>query len=441
MLDPVRDRPPEGSQPGGELSPGGHLRAEIERLGLDQVAVADAAGVSRQTINNIVNGRQPISRAMAAKLGRLTNRSSDYWMRSSFPGGGGRENSPINQPQTAPASDETAKIRARGVAVLVNHQITRAVKDGIIGIEPFDAGNVQMASLDLTLDDFIITSIGERIDISDGQTFTLKAGRTVNVCTKEWIELPLDYIARVGAMTKLAKYGIMTSHGFQVDPGFKGSLQFCLFNAGGNGFDLRSGIPIISLEIMPLSATPSSDQRASDHVRAASNRDTVISHFRNDICNRLIRDAIRSRVKIDDVPDGFSAEIVELGVELIEITAEAALDSAVKVALSALHSLCVNSRAAAKVSKKYTAFFGEIAERLYLSADQVRSAIACVGLPAENDDNPVVKLHNGEIAVIYLPPKSAKITLKHLAGQLGETPENLILLLCGLRGAGAPDQI
>ena len=67
-----------------ELTPGQHLRAEIERLGLDQVAVRKATGVSRQTINNIVNDRQPISRAMAGKLGRLTGRSSDYWLRASF---------------------------------------------------------------------------------------------------------------------------------------------------------------------------------------------------------------------------------------------------------------------------------------------------------------------------------------------------------------------
>src|SRR5262245_28622657 len=69
-------------QPG--LTPGEHLRREIERLNLDQVAVAEATGVSRQTINNIVNNRQDISRAMAAKLGRLTGRSSDYWLQSSF---------------------------------------------------------------------------------------------------------------------------------------------------------------------------------------------------------------------------------------------------------------------------------------------------------------------------------------------------------------------
>ena len=121
----------------GELTPGEHLRAEIERLGLDQVAVSQATGVSRQSINNIVNGRQPISRAMAGKLGRLTGHSSDYWLRASFPRTAGAA-------RTSAAASE-GEARPLGVGIMVNHQIVRAVKDGIIGIDPFDDAHVQPA--------------------------------------------------------------------------------------------------------------------------------------------------------------------------------------------------------------------------------------------------------------------------------------------------------
>jgi len=69
---------------GRQVSAAAHLRAEIERLGLNQGQVARNLRVSRQTISNIVNGRTPISRAMAGKLGRLTARAPDYWLRSSF---------------------------------------------------------------------------------------------------------------------------------------------------------------------------------------------------------------------------------------------------------------------------------------------------------------------------------------------------------------------
>lgn len=233
----------------GELTPGEHLRAEIERLGLDQVAVSQATGVSRQTINNIVNGRQPISRAMAGKLGRLTGHSSDYWLRSIF------AHAPALRTARGKQAVESSG-RPLGVGILVNHQIVRAVLDGVIGIEPFDEANVQMASIDFTLDDFVVAADGEKIDISDGQSFVLHCGQSIGVSTKEWLELPFDYVGRVGGRAALARGGIVTSHASQIDPGFKGNLQFCVFNAGLHDFALRSGEAIINVEIMPLSAMP-----------------------------------------------------------------------------------------------------------------------------------------------------------------------------------------
>ncbi len=326
-------------------------------------------------------------------------------------------------------------MRPLGVAVLVNHQIVRAVEEGVIGVEPFNRDNVQRASLDLTIDDFIITTEGECVDISEGQTFALKVGRTVNVGTKEWIELPLDYIARVGAMTEYAKLGLMTSHGFQIDPGFTGNLQFCLFNAGRKNFELRSGMPIISLEIMRLVATPSDDQRAADHVRAAVDRDAVVSYFRNDACSGAIRDAIGKRVKVEPVHDGFSAKIAELEIEVIETSADAALDCAVTGALAMLQSLRADPSAAVEARDRFLTFYAEIAERLYLSADQVLGAVACLGLRVADKGNPIVRLRNGASIHLQMPPNSARITLKHLARQLRMDPTELVLSLAGSAAA------
>lgn len=67
-----------------EVSAGAHLRSEIQRLGLDQVELAQVLGVTRQTINNVINGRYPISRALAGKLGRLSGQRADYWLQTSF---------------------------------------------------------------------------------------------------------------------------------------------------------------------------------------------------------------------------------------------------------------------------------------------------------------------------------------------------------------------
>lgn len=228
----------------GQLAPGAHLRAEIQRLGLDQVAVSKATGVSRQSINNIINGRQTISRAMAGKLGRLTGQSSDYWLRDSFPKKAGARS----------AANVTA--RAGGAGVLVNHQIVRAVKDGIIGIEPFAAKNLHAASIDLTLGATLTAAGGKRIDINRGKGLLLEPGRAVNASTQERIELPLDYLGRVGTVGRLAINGIVASHAFHIGPGFKGRVDFCLFNAGARPFRLRYRDPVLSLEIARLGATP-----------------------------------------------------------------------------------------------------------------------------------------------------------------------------------------
>lgn len=228
----------------GRATPGAHLRAELRRLGLDQVAVSKATGVSRQSVNNIINGRQPISRAMAGKLGRLTGHSSDYWLSESFSEGG-----------AAPYTADVAP-RIAGAGLLVNHQIARAVKDGIIGIKPFLPENLHATSIDLTLDETVIPTGGEQVDIDRAKGFVLAPGAAVSASTVESIELPRDYFGRPGATSALGQHGVIASTDFQIEPGFKGRLRFYLFNAGSDPFQLRAGDPVISLEISRLAAMP-----------------------------------------------------------------------------------------------------------------------------------------------------------------------------------------
>lgn len=208
----------------GRLTPGAHLRAEIERLGLDQVAVSKATGVSRQSINNIINSRQPISRAMAAKLGRLTGRNSDYWLRAFFSGD--------SEPQHI--------TEARLGGVLVDHQIVRAIKDGVIGIDPFNAGNVHAAAIDLTI----------------AKSLMLAASEVVTMRTKERIELPSDYLGRIGIADRLASAGVFSTQALQLEPGFKGRIGICLFNASKASVRLRIGEAVLRLEIVRLGTTP-----------------------------------------------------------------------------------------------------------------------------------------------------------------------------------------
>jgi deoxycytidine triphosphate deaminase len=428
MLDDLRGAAAAEFDTGVNLSPGQHLRAEIERLGLDQVAVSNATGVSRQLINNLVNDRQPVSRAMAGKLGRLTGHSSDYWLRSFFP----RASSASDRLGSDKPVEEERSGRPLGVGILVNHQIARAVRDGIISIEPFEEKNVQLASIDLTLDHYIRTMKGEKIDIANEQGYVLKPGQTVLVSTKEEIHFPPDYIGRVGAMTELARFGVATLHGFQVDPGFRGHLQLCIFNAAGKDLKLFSGDPIISLEIMPLSATPTPDERAAEHLRKAGDRKKMESVLHRDVCDRLIRDAIRTRVKVAPLNELFRAKIAELDIETFDGSGDAARDAAVRSALSGLKTLLAKPNSARDDLQKYTTFFEKIAEGLLLSAEQVQQALSYLDWGFEKGDALIVSLRDGTEAILPLPTETATVSLQHLAGQLKEKPLELILMIVGL---------
>jgi deoxycytidine triphosphate deaminase/addiction module HigA family antidote len=228
----------------GRATPGAHLRAELRRLGLDQVAVSKATGVSRQSVNNIINNRQPISRAMAGRLGRLTGHSSDYWLSEWFDETG------------AASSAKDAAPRAAGTGLQVNHQIERAIKDGIIVVAPFTPENLHATSIDLTLDATVTLPGGKEVSLAGTKDFMLAPGAAISASTQETIELPRDYYARPGAASALGRLGIVASTDFQLEPGFKGRLRFYLFNAGGAPFPLRAGEPVIALEIGRLAAMP-----------------------------------------------------------------------------------------------------------------------------------------------------------------------------------------
>lgn len=217
-------------------SPGAHLRAVLRRLGLDQVAVSKATGVSRQSVNNIINGRQPISRAMAGKLGRLTGHSSDYWLSEWF-------------------GQNARSGRRSAAAPLVNHEIARAVQKGVIAIKPFVSGHLRTASIDLTLGGEIVTG-DDKINLAHKKHLSLKPGCALRATTAEIIELPYDYLGRFGAIPRLTDGCVILSGDLHIEPGFKGSVRFVLFNAGPAAFPLRFGDAIGTLEVISLSAEP-----------------------------------------------------------------------------------------------------------------------------------------------------------------------------------------
>ncbi|MDP3899080.1 MAG: HigA family addiction module antitoxin [Mesorhizobium sp.] len=62
--------------------PGEHIRFDcLEPLGLSVTLAASKLGVSRQTLNNILNGKTGISPEMAIRLSKGFGGSAESWLR------------------------------------------------------------------------------------------------------------------------------------------------------------------------------------------------------------------------------------------------------------------------------------------------------------------------------------------------------------------------
>ncbi len=62
--------------------PGGHIREDcLKPLGLSVTAGSKILGVTRQALNNLVNGKSGISPEMAVRLAKAFGGSAEVWLR------------------------------------------------------------------------------------------------------------------------------------------------------------------------------------------------------------------------------------------------------------------------------------------------------------------------------------------------------------------------
>ena len=63
--------------------PGEMLQEDfLPDYGLTVAGLAEAAGVSRQSINELLRGRRAVSPAMALRLSRLFGNSAEFWLNA-----------------------------------------------------------------------------------------------------------------------------------------------------------------------------------------------------------------------------------------------------------------------------------------------------------------------------------------------------------------------
>jgi dCTP deaminase len=154
-------------------------------------------------------------------------------------------------------------------SVLSDGTIRRLVDEGRIRIEPWDAGLVQPASVDLLLGrSFRVfhnhrtaaidlrdppQNLTELITIDDEDAFVIHPGEFVLGVTREWVSLPDDVVARIEGKSSIGRLGLIVhaTAGF-VDPGFAGTLTLEITNLTRVPIKLWPGLPIAQLSFMAL---------------------------------------------------------------------------------------------------------------------------------------------------------------------------------------------
>src|SRR5919205_2690405 len=131
--------------------------------------------------------------------------------------------------------------------LLSDRDITAAIADGRLGIEPYDKEMIQPSSIDVRLDRFFrvfknhryphIDPAAQQPDLTrlvepDGEEpFILHPGEFVLGSSYEAVTLPDDIAARLEGKSSLGRLGLLThsTAGF-VDPGFSGHVTLELSN-------------------------------------------------------------------------------------------------------------------------------------------------------------------------------------------------------------------
>jgi dCTP deaminase len=154
-------------------------------------------------------------------------------------------------------------------SVLSDGTILQLVQEGRIRIDPWDPRLVQPASVDLRLGDSFRVfhnhrasaidlrqppeNLTEEVIVPADESFVIHPGEFCLGRTLEWVELPVDIVARIEGKSSLGRLGLIVhaTAGF-CDPGWKGTLTLELNNLTRVPIKLYPGLLIAQLSFMSL---------------------------------------------------------------------------------------------------------------------------------------------------------------------------------------------
>ncbi|HLS74091.1 MAG TPA: dCTP deaminase [Actinomycetaceae bacterium] len=156
--------------------------------------------------------------------------------------------------------------------ILSDRDITAAIKDGRLGIDPFEPELIQPASIDVRLDRVFRVfnnqshthinpserqdDLTSPVDVPAGEAFVLHPGEFALASTLEAVTVPSDLAARLEGKSSLGRLGLLThsTAGF-IDPGFSGHVTLELSNVANLPITLWPGMKIGQLCLFRLSST------------------------------------------------------------------------------------------------------------------------------------------------------------------------------------------
>jgi dCTP deaminase len=154
--------------------------------------------------------------------------------------------------------------------VLSDRTIRRLLRDGSIGIDPYDDDLLQPSSVDVRVDRFFrvfrnsrypyidvkepMDDLTELVEIDAEEPFILHPGEFVLGSTLERITLPDDLVARLEGKSSLGRLGLLihSTAGF-VDPGWDGHVTLELSNVANPPITIYYAMKIGQLSFVQLS--------------------------------------------------------------------------------------------------------------------------------------------------------------------------------------------
>lgn len=185
----------------------------------------------------------------------------------------------------------------------------RARAEGLI--EPYDPNRVMRGAYELGVgpEAYITSTSGERTKLAAGERVVIPPGQFGLLVTKETVTVPGDAMAFLSIKSTTKLQGLVNVSGFHVDPGYRNTLKFAVYNAGPQPIYLDQDQPMFLIWYAAL-------DRATEDLYTP--RPGLSPHITADDVKRIAGDVAspaQLKEQLDKVKAEFDKRLHELEVE------------------------------------------------------------------------------------------------------------------------------